>query len=99
MRVPLLLVALLAAVPGPVRAMATDWQRYRDYYLGEGRPQLQALCAFWRDANAQGHSLWEPGLVRQLNAPLARDGFTEAQIDAFTAGQVVAISQGCTGIR
>ncbi|QNI71782.1 hypothetical protein [Cyanobium sp. NS01] len=100
MRLSLLLAAaLMTAVQGQARASATDWQRYRDFYLGEGRPQLLLFCDVWRDANAQGHSLWEPGLVRQLNAPLARDGITEVQIDAITAGQVVAMSQVCPGIR
>jgi hypothetical protein len=82
-----------------VSATSNDWQRYRDFYLADGRSHLLRFCAFWREANAQGLSLWQPGLARQLNAPLARDGFTEAEIDAITAGQVVAMSQACPGIR
>ncbi|EDY39319.1 hypothetical protein CPCC7001_2199 [Cyanobium sp. PCC 7001] len=99
----LLATVLLAALPTGARAAsttpATDWQRYRDFYLGEGRPYLLSFCAIWRDANAEGHSLWEPGLLRRLNAPLARQGFSETEIDAITAGQVVAMSQACPGIR
>ncbi|MFQ6539675.1 MULTISPECIES: hypothetical protein [Aphanothece] len=105
MRVSLLLLAtvLLGGFAPQGRAASTatssDWQRYRDFYLGVGRPHLLSFCAIWRDANAQGHSLWEPGLLRRLNAPLAREGFTEVEIDAITAGQVVAMSQACPGIR
>lgn len=104
MRVVLLLaMGLLSAIPTGARAAstapATDWQRYRDFYLGAGRPYLQSFCAIWQDANAEGHSIWQPGLLRRLNAPLARQGFSEAEIDAITAGQVVAMSQACPGIR
>lgn len=107
MRLTLLALAcaLLPAVPAAAATThsagtsSTDWQRHRDFYLGEGRPYLQNFCAIWRDANTQGRSLWEPGLLRRLNAPLARDGFSQAQIDAITAGQVVAMSQACPGIR
>ncbi|SBO43676.1 conserved exported protein of unknown function [Cyanobium sp. NIES-981] len=101
MRVPLLLLAtvILTVLPNGAQAASTDWLRYRDFYLGAGRPYLLSFCAIWRDANAQGHSLWQPGLLRRLNAPLAREGFSEAEIDAITAGQVVAMSQACPGIR
>ena len=102
MRRPLQLLAalvLIGVTPALARTPQTDWQWYRDVFLGPGRQQLLAFCAVWRDANAQGRSIWEPGLLRSLNEPLRRDGLSDAEIDAMTAGQAVAITRTCTDIR
>ena len=95
----LLTASMMLSLASAGRSATAEWQRYRDFYLGDGREHLLSFCAIWRDANAQGLSLWEPGLLRRLNAPLARDGFSQQEIDAITAGQVVAMSQVCPGIR
>ena len=95
----LLAILVVACTPGAATASANSWQRYRDFYLGPGREHLESFCAIWRDANAEGRSIWEPGLLRSLNEPLRSDGFSDTELDALTAAQAVAITQECSDIR
>ncbi|MEO1003286.1 MAG: hypothetical protein AAFX65_09270 [Cyanobacteria bacterium J06638_7] len=100
MRLAAAITAATLLVPSAARAEdpAATWRSFRDWLLGSGQPELQAICAIGRQLNARQHSHQDPGIAKRYTDTLLSTGHDPAWISASRAGLFTAMNQACPDV-